>query len=146
MKIIIKTEVLNSLEAVWTGFDESLFSQLAPPFPPVKLLRFDGSMKGDLVSLELSFIFFKQNWTSLISEQAETEKEIYFIDKGIELPFFLKSWQHKHRLIKQGKNVLIQDEIEFKTPTFVTDFLFYPIIYAMFLYRKPIYKKIFNKN
>ncbi len=146
MKITIKTAVNQPIEAVWNGFNESLFTKLAPPFPPVKLLRFDGSEEGDEVHLELNFIFFKQTWVSIITENIKTEKEIYFIDKGIKLPFFLNFWQHKHRIVKavdmkRGIYSLIIDEIEFGSPFGI---LLYPILFLQFLYRKPIYKKIFS--
>ncbi len=146
MKITIKTEVKSSIKIVWQGFTQKLFLKLAPPFPPVKLVRFEGCLKGDIVSMELNFIVLKQNWTSLITEQIETEEEIYFIDEGTELPFFLKNWKHKHRIVKHDNNASIIDEIEYKTPTILTDYLFYPILYLQFVYRKPIYKKVFNNN
>jgi ligand-binding SRPBCC domain-containing protein len=146
MKIKINTAVKFSMENVWNGFTQKLFLKLAPPFPPVKLVRFDGCLQGNIVSMELNFILFKQNWTSLISEQKTDENEIYFIDEGTELPFFLKSWKHKHRIVKIENNSEIIDEIEYKTPTILTDYLFYPILYAQFAYRKPIYRKIFNNK
>ncbi len=146
MKIKLRTPVAAPLPAVWRGFDESLFKKLSPPFPPVKLVRFDGSHKGDLVSLELNFILFKQRWTSHIIEQHETENEIYFIDKGVKLPFFLAFWQHKHRLIRSpAGGTIIADEIEYRTPFLLFDYLMYPVMWAQFAYRGPIYKKVFAK-
>ncbi len=143
MKIIIKTPVAAPMTSVWKGFDETLFTKLSPPFPPVKLLRFDGSLTGDVVSLELNFIVFKQKWTSLIIDQKETEQEIYFVDEGKKLPFFLSFWRHKHRLIKNGEGTLIADEIEYRTPSILFDYLMYPIFWAQFAYRGPIYKRLF---
>ncbi len=61
MKITLRTPVAASLPAVWRGFDEPLFEKLSPPFPPVELVRFDGSHEGDVVSLELNFIFFNKS-------------------------------------------------------------------------------------
>jgi len=146
MRISIKTAVNQSIDSVWSGFDQSLFGKLAPPFPPVNLLRFDGSEQGDEVHLELNFIFFKQIWVSVITENVKTDKEIYFIDRGTRLPFFLKFWQHKHRIVKsvdmkRGIHSLIIDEIEFESPF---GFLLYPVLFLQFLYRKPIYRKIFS--
>lgn len=88
MKIVIETPVEQGYLDVKSGFNESLFKSLSPPFPPVKLLRFDGSQKGDLVTLELNFIFFKQKWTSEIIDDKTTDLEFFFVDKGIQLPFF----------------------------------------------------------
>lgn len=144
MKITINTTVTASMPTVWKGFDETLFTKLSPPFPPVNLLRFDGSMTGDVVSLELNFIFFKQEWTSLITDQNETDREIYFVDEGRKLPFFLSFWRHKHRLIKEGTGTIIADEIEYRTPFILFDYLMYPLLWAQFAYRGPIYKRIFS--
>ena len=145
MNITIETSVEQSMIQVMEGFDESLFKKLSPPFPPVKLLRFDGSKEGDLVSLELNFLAFRQKWTSKITEDGLSEDEFYFIDEGVELPFFLKYWRHKHRVIqKEGKSI-IRDEITFNGPNPILTALLYPALYGQFLYRKPIYKKIFKQ-
>ncbi len=144
MKIHLRTPVAASLNTVWQGFDEKLFKALSPPFPPVKLSRFDGSMPGDIVSLELNFIFFKQKWTSEIEYQQETPNEIYFIDRGTKLPFFLAFWRHKHRLLRDATGgTIIADEIEYRTPFLLFDYLMYPVMWAQFAYRKPIYRKFF---
>ena len=145
MKITIETPVEQDYLSVKAGFDETLFSKLSPPFPPVKLLRFDGSAKGDIVTLELNFIFFKQKWTSEITDDQTDEREFYFIDEGIELPFFLKTWRHKHRIIKNDTGSVIRDEITYQGPLGLMTLLLYPALYLQFLYRKPIYKKIFKK-
>ena len=144
MNIKISTKVNQSLLKVWEGFNLELFSKLAPPFPPVEVKEFGGCLKGDKVHLELNFLLFKQDWVSDIVDQKRTESEIYFIDEGTKLPFFLSYWKHKHRLVKDDEGTLIIDDIIFKTPTILTDYLFYPLMYLQFLYRKPIYKKVFE--
>ncbi len=144
MKLVIKTAVAQPPQQVWEGFNQDLFTSLAPPFPPVKLLRFDGSMKGDEVHLELNFLLFKQQWNSLIVGQASSEQEFFFVDEGIKLPFFLKFWQHKHRMVKEGNGTMIIDDITYQTPFKLLDWLMYPAMWAQFAYRKPIYKKIFS--
>jgi len=144
MKINIATPVEENYLKVKEGFNETLFLKLNPPFPPVKLLRFDGSSKGDTVILELNFLFFKQQWISHITEDETNEHEFYFIDEGRKLPFFLKEWRHKHRIINAGKYSIIKDEITFKAPFALLTLLLYPVLLLQFLYRKPVYKKIFS--
>ena len=144
MRISISTTVSQHYLTVKEGFNQDLFSLLSPPFPPVKLLRFDGSGKGDIVSLELNFLFFKQTWTSEIIEDHTDESEFYFVDKGIKLPFFLGFWQHTHRLINRGSTLTeIKDEITYQGSNWILTPLLYPILYLQFLYRKPIYRRIF---
>jgi ligand-binding SRPBCC domain-containing protein len=144
MKITVSTRVDKNYLEVKEGFTEKLFLNLNPPFPPVKLLRFDGSSKGDIVILELNFLIFKQKWTSKITADHTDENEFYFIDEGIELPFFLKKWKHKHRVIKSGNGSLIKDEIDYTGKFGLMTLLLFPVLYGQFLYRKPVYKKIFQ--
>jgi ligand-binding SRPBCC domain-containing protein len=145
MKIRLTTEVKQDYLKVKDGFNADLFKALNPPFPPVKLLRFDGSSRGDLVSLELNFILFKQVWTSEITADHLDEKEFYFIDEGIKLPFFLKKWRHKHLLISCGKDkTLIVDEINYSGPNLLLSLLIYPVLYLQFSLRNPVYKKVFS--
>lgn len=146
MKLTIETKVEENYLIVKEGFNESLFTRLSPPFPPVKLLRFDGSAKGDVVTLELNFLLFKQKWTSQITEDKTDEKEFYFIDRGVELPFFLKNWNHKHRIIRSGNNSIIRDEIEYSAPFGLLSLLLYPAMLLQFAYRIPIYKKVFKRT
>lgn len=147
MKINLSTSVNQPFLKVKEGFTADLFKSLNPPFPPVKLLRFDGSSRGDIVSLELNFLLFKQVWTSEITEDETDEKEFYFIDEGIKLPFFLSFWRHKHRVVSQGlSQSLIIDEISYRSPALILDVLLFPVLYVQFAMRKPVYKKYFGKN
>lgn len=147
MKISLSTSVGQNYLKVKEGFNADLFEALNPPFPPVKLLRFDGSSQGDLVSLELNFIFFKQVWTSKITADHLDQKEYYFIDEGIKLPFFLKKWRHKHRIVSDGNDKTdIIDEINFTSPNRILDYLIYPLLYFQFSLRKPIYRNVFSNK
>lgn len=143
MKLCITTSVKASLEIVKAGFTQDLFLSLNPPFPPVELLKFDGCKTGDKVELELNFIFFKQRWVSDITEDAETGDRWYFIDEGTQLPFFLKSWKHHHAVEQRGEGSVIIDDITYSTGTILTDLLMFPALFGQFLYRKPVYKRVF---
>lgn len=145
MNIRIVTNIgTNSKETVFASFDRKLFLQLAPPFPKLNLVRFDGCTKGNEVHLETDFIVFKQKWVSLIVENGATENEIYFVDEGTTLPFPLKNWRHKHIVHQTGSSVEIEDNITFSTKTKVADILLYLPLYLLFLYRKPVYKRFFR--
>jgi len=144
MQIVLRTPVRQPYQQVWRGFNRSLFDALNPPFPPAEVVRFDGSLKGDLVQVRLNFLLFKQDWISRITDQQENEREIFFVDEGVKLPFFLAYWHHKHRIVRDGDHSIIIDEITFRSPTRLTDFLLYPILYGQFLYRRPIYRRMFR--
>ncbi len=145
MHFIIQTRVEQNYQTVFNGFTKDLFMALKPPLMPLKLLRFDGCKKGDEVHVEL---MWGLKWTSLITSRALGTKEIFFIDEGLQLPFFLKSWQHQHRIINlenDNGGALIVDDITYQTPFFWLDYLLYPIMYLQFYYRKPVYKRYFKK-
>lgn len=147
MRLKICTKVSASYQRVKEGFNEELFLSLNPPFPPVRLEKFDGCSKGDKVQLELNFILFKQRWHSDIIFDLTNEDTFQFIDVGVKLPFFLKHWKHHHivnRIDDHSSEII--DDITFTSPLWLLDFLLYPALYLQFLYRKPIYKRFFNKK
>lgn len=140
-----KTKVNQNFLLVKEGFNEELFLSLNPPFPPVKLKEFGGCEKGNRVHLELNFIFFKQDWISIITYSNTSDAVFEFIDEGTQLPFFLKYWKHHHIVVKiDGGHSFIIDDIEFKSPFLLMDYLLYPVLWLQFVYRKPIYKRIFK--
>jgi ligand-binding SRPBCC domain-containing protein len=145
MKFKLTTKVDSNYRSVYNNFDKNLFSKLSPPFPILNIKIFEGSKKNDKVHVTLDFIFFKQDWISIITDFYLDLEEIFFIDEGIKLPFFLKFWKHKHRILSINKNKsYIIDEIEYKTFNKLFDYLIFPIMYLQFFYRKPIYKNFFK--
>lgn len=146
MKLKYITQVQQGPQQVMQGFDKDLFIKLSPPFPKVRVLTFGGSKKDDLVELELSFGLFKLKWTSKITDDFQSEDELYFIDEGILLPYPLKNWRHKHIIKKDRNGAKIIDDIEFQSQNKLIDTLIYPFLALQFIYRKPIYRKVFGKN
>ncbi len=144
MKLVLKTNVKQTPKQVWAGFNQALFEKLAPPFPRIRLLRFDGSTTGCTVAVELNFILFRQTWQSEITEHGENEDEIWFVDQGSQLPFFLKFWRHRHRLLRTETGTQIVDDIEYRTGSLLMDYMMYPLMWAQFAYRGPIYRRAFN--
>ena len=135
-----------SKEHIKQGFTKDLFLSLNPPFPKVKLLRFDGCKSGDEVGLELNFLFFRQKWISKIIEDKEDNQSWYFVDQGTTLPFFLKSWKHKHIVENLRSDSMIIDQISYTSGYWIMDLLLYPVLLLQFLYRKPIYRKWFVRK
>ena len=129
---------------VWENFDRELLDKLNPPWVSAKLLRYDGNNPGDEVHLQLNFILFKQNWISIITDNNSSEGHYEFIDKGRQLPFFLKSWKHRHVITAYNNGTNIVDDIHFSTSNLISDLLLYPVLYLQFWYRKPVYRKVFK--
>jgi ligand-binding SRPBCC domain-containing protein len=144
MHFSIRTKVNQAPPQVIAGFDVVLFKSLATPFPSLKVLLFEGCKAGDWVKIELNFIFFRQTWESLVTEDNESEAEIYFIDEGKKLPFFLRYWQHKHRVLSDAQGSQIIDDITYRSPFRFLDYVLFPMMYFQFYYRKPIYRRRFQ--
>lgn len=145
MKLTLKTSVRSVPEDVWPRFNRELFLRLAPPFPRIKLLRFDGFRPGDLVEVQLNFLLFKQIWISEIVDQRTKTNEISFVDEGVKLPFFLNCWIHKHRIVRSEIGSEIVDEIEFSSGKRWLDWILFPAMWLQFAYRKPIYRRVFRR-
>jgi ligand-binding SRPBCC domain-containing protein len=146
MRLYFSTLVSCSIKEVWERFDQDLFLALNPPFPPVCLLRFDGCQQGDEVHLKLGFWPLQQSWVSLITSQQTSTEKIVFVDEGQQLPFFLCSWRHEHRLEQQKGHTTIIDAIEYHAPIKLLEWILWPILWWQFRYRQPVYRSYFNKE
>jgi ligand-binding SRPBCC domain-containing protein len=138
----ISTPIQAQISHVKDLFTADLLLRLSPPFPRVSLQRFDGCKKNDNVILVINLLFTKVTWSSLITEDALTTDEWYFIDQGVKMPFGLRYWQHKHRVKKiNDVSCEIIDEISFDTRNEFLNYLLFPFLWGMIFYRKPFYKK-----
>lgn len=143
-RIVIETKIAQDYTTVFNQFDSKLFEALQPPFPPAEVLRFDGSEVGNEVHIKLFTGFKWELWKSVITERTMGEQEHMFVDKGIQLPYFLKHWQHRHRVRKEAKGSTIIDDISLAFASPLLYPLFYPAVYAQFALRQPVYKRYFK--
>jgi ligand-binding SRPBCC domain-containing protein len=145
MQIHLRTNVRQNHRQVFDAFDEKLFRKLSPPYPKLKLLRFDGSEPGDVVEVELQTGIKSFKWTSMITDQSITDSEAYFIDEGQILPPPLKLWRHKHLVTANDTGATIHDIITYSTGSRILDMLLYPLMVVQFSMRKSVYQKVFGK-
>ena len=146
MHVILRTAVAQPPAQVLAGFTRELFIALAPPFPKLRLLRFDGCRTGDQVEIELDTLVKRLLWTSLIVDDGQlADGTLFFVDEGQTLPPPLRYWRHRH-LIQPGPQggSIIVDDLEYRTATPALDALLYPAIWAQFAWRKPIYRRWFR--
>ena len=146
MHVILRTAVAQPPAQVMAGFTRELFIALAPPFPKLRLLRFDGCRTGDQVEIELDTLVKRLLWTSLIVDDGQlADGTLFFVDEGQTLPPPLRYWRHRH-LIQPGPQggSIIVDDLEYRTATPALDALLYPAIWAQFAWRKPIYRRWFR--
>ena len=143
MRFVIQTPINQNYIDLYKQFDEKLFIALAPAFPKMELIRFDGSKKGDEIHLKLTPP--GSTWISIITDDIITENEATFVDEGKLLPPGLKYWKHVHRIRKISTTAsVIEDDITFKgTFGLLTLFLF-PVLWLSFYPRKKAYVKYFK--
>ena len=146
MHVTLRTAVAQPPAKVMAGFTRELFIALAPPFPRLRLLRFDGCRTGDRVEIELDTLVKRLPWTSLIVDDGQQpDGTLFFVDEGQQLPPPLRYWRHRH-LIQPGPagGSIIVDDLEYRTATPLLDALLYPAMWAQFAWRKPIYRRWFR--
>ena len=144
-RILIKTKVNGCPKAIMKEFTKELLLKLTPPFIEVELTRYDGNKLNDEIHIISSVFGNYQSWVNYISDYHESENLIYFTDKAREMPFPLTHWEHTHKVQKldEEKSYII-DDIRYDTGSALTNYLVYPLFYALMYYRKPIYMDTFN--
>ncbi len=121
-QVEIRTPVAGTPAEVFARFSEELFEALAPRFPKLTVLCYDGNQPGDVVHLKLSFGLWSQEWISKISQLDESPEKIRMVDIGVVLPFPLKTWTHHHRIeANPAGGSWIIDEVHFGTKTKLGD-------------------------
>ena len=146
MRFFLRTHVAAPPAQVWQGFTRELFLDLAPPFPPFRLLRFDGCRRGDEVHLELGPGPLRQRWTARITDHGLLpDGTYYFVDEGQQLPRPLRFWRHRHLLQPApGGGTLIGEDLEYRTRFRWLDWLLWPAVWAQFAWRRPVYRRWFG--
>ncbi|MCB0562108.1 MAG: hypothetical protein H6573_10700 [Lewinellaceae bacterium] len=145
MNIKLQTAVRGNFKEIMARFDRDLFEALAPRQPKMEIVEFTGSKKGDRVHIRF-LQPLKVDWVSVITEDEINNAEAYFIDEGVQLPFPLSFWKHKHivRKITEDTSFII-DDITFRGPNRLLSLLMYPAIFLGFYPRKRIYRRYFGE-
>ncbi|MDW8219544.1 MAG: hypothetical protein RML40_03335 [Bacteroidota bacterium] len=148
------TQVEQSYKDVVAGFSLDLFQRVLPSYPRTTIKRFDGYNEGDEVHIEIHIPILNRTelWISRIIQQGEIHghdiyaDEWYFIDEGVELPSFLISWWHLHRIVQsESGSTFIIDEIEYRAPWYMQPFV-HVVLSSQFAARQPIYREYFRQR
>ncbi len=142
MHIRIETTVAQPPLTVFAGFTQDLFQALSPPLLPMRLLRYDGIFVGAKVKVGL---IGGQTWTSVITDVQQTEAACHFVDQAEQMPIGLCSWTHRHIICSDNKGgSLIIDDIQYTASLPLLGVAMYPFLWAVFCYRRPIYRSRFG--
>ncbi len=144
MNVILKSPVKGNYKTVMAAFDRNLFEALKPPQGEMEIVEFTGSKKGDKVHMQ--FISpVKAEWISDIVEDGISEKQAWFKDVGVKLPWPLATWTHRHIVEKVDENnSVIIDDMTFTGTNPLLSLLLYPAIFLGFYPRKKVYREYFN--
>jgi ligand-binding SRPBCC domain-containing protein len=146
MHILLRFPVAQPPARVLAGFTRQLFEALAPPFPKLHVLRFDGCHTGDQVTIELQAGPKRWRWDSLITDDGVLpDGTHYFVDEGQVVPAPLRQWRHRHLIVPApGGGSIITEDITYSTGRRWLDVLIYPAMWAQFRLRGPVYRRWFK--
>ena len=144
MKYLIEIPVDSSLEIIKQSFNRELFTALKPPFVSLRILRYDGNSEGNEIHLQIKSMFLVQNWVSVISREWKNDHEWGFEDVGKVLPFFLKSWKHKHIVRKSEKGSVIVEDVWYEPKQKWMSVFVRFFVYLQFKPRPRVYRRWFN--
>lgn len=147
MKFSINSRVRGfSPQQIIEVFDFDLLRELSPPLMKPHALIYEGNRPGSRIHFRLATPSGVKNWIGKIDGYGESENEIWFSDEGIEIPFGIKTWKHKHRLMKTDYGTIIRDEVEVEFIRPWTALFKLPGIWLQFIYRKTLYEKIITRR
>lgn len=140
MRYIQKVEIgCSDMKKVKGEFNNILFLKHLTKLLPVKIIEWDGTYDG--AKAHLAFWFF--GWRDFIvnhRENIEDDVKFSFVDEGISLPFYLKSWRHIHGAYKERDLIIIKDEVNFTTDSKFLDLIIFPMLVMPIIIRKILYK------
>ncbi|MAV70316.1 MAG: hypothetical protein CMG04_06080 [Candidatus Marinimicrobia bacterium] len=140
MRYIQKVKIdCSDIKKVKGEFNNILFLKHLTKLLPVKIIEWDGTYDG--AKAHLAFWFF--GWRDFIvnhRENIEDDIKFSFVDEGISLPFYLKSWRHIHGAYKERDLIIIKDEVNFTTNSKFLDLILFPMLMMPIIIRKILYK------
>lgn len=146
MRFLIPTLVKGNYKTVFSGFDHGLLLKLTPPGMRLELVSADAPDKpGGRIHIKVKVLgLIRQEWVNEFSRYELRDDECHFVDEGRTMPFPFKRWRHDHRVLKEGDNAKIVDDVTYSSGLLILDWLLFPVVWFQFRYRRPIYRKHFG--
>ena len=94
-----------NFKKVSTAFHSIKLVKFLINFQPVKIIEWSG-IEDDKIAYFKLWLFGWKNFKVKHQEYKLNNNELSFIDKGIVLPLGIKSWKHKHIIIKELYNIM----------------------------------------
>ena len=140
-----KVKIKNiTFEKVSLAFHSIKIVKFLTGFQPVQIIEWSGIENGKMAHFKLWFFGWK-NFKVKHESYMKSNNELFFIDRGIELPLGVKYWKHKHIIKRNGEGVIIQDLVSFSHANIFMEYLLFPILMFPIIIRKLFYKIYFWK-
>ena len=140
-----KVKIKNiTFEKVSLAFHSIKIVKFLTGFQPVQIIEWSGIENGKMAHFKLWFFGWK-NFKVKHESYMKSNNELFFIDRGIELPLGVKYWKHKHIIKRNGEDVIIQDLVSFSHANIFMEYLLFPILMFPIIIRKLFYKIYFWK-
>lgn len=148
MEFEVVTRVEGTLPEIRGRFTEALFRFVIPPGTKIKFLDFGGCNPGNELRMELKLLgVLPQSWHNLITEMHEDARSWSFTDEGLQVPFPIRNWKHRHLVEQIEPGIcLIRDQIRFSTSPKWLAFLMLPVLRLPFVLRKAKYQEFFRNQ
>lgn len=127
-------------------------NKLIPPNEGIQVVEQKGSIseEGSTTTLAIPFIGpLKVTWVSRHHNYRDEETFKQFMDTQVKGPF--NHWVHAHKVLKNGDQCILEDEIEYELPLgFVGDLFGHWLVKrkldAMFDYRHRVMQQVFSES
>jgi len=122
-----KTIIHAPRQAVWSFFQSATNLTTITSFPKVEIISSPEIKPGNKIEMQLSFLKVKMTWVSLIKY---VEPPYRFMDKGIIVPYPIKTWTHKHTFHQKGADTIMVDTVE--CSAFIPNMIVRLVLHKMF--------------
>ena len=145
MKFYQEVKIRTSkFENIVESFHNINFVKFLTYLQPIRIIHWDGIEDNKTAFFKLWFLGWN-NFKVIHSNYKNNSNELFFIDKGTELPLGLKSWSHKHTIKKNKNYVSIIDSLDIEHSNKLFGYILYPILIFPIIIRIFLYKIYFKK-
>ena len=131
-----KVKIKNiAFEKVSSAFHSIKLVEFLTSFQPVQIIEWSGIENEKIAYFKLWFFGWK-NFKVKHESYMKSNNELFFIDRGIELPLGIQHWKHKHIIKRNAEGVIIQDLVSFSHSNIFMEYLLFPILMFPIIIRK----------
>ena len=132
----------TDFKKVVEAFSDISFVKFLTYLQPIRIIDWSGIDNSQLAFFKLWFFGWK-NFKVKHFDYKTSSNELSFIDKGVELPLGIKTWNHKHIVRRNKKVTTIIDILDIEHTNIAIGYILFPVLVFPILIRKFLYKMYF---